>query len=189
MLHSYTYRYDYIPDFYRDIKEATEVIDAQAEAGLTAYEAIQDVLNQFFVETATWGLASWERISGLPTDPTKPLPERRSLIISRLRGFGTATPELIENVAESWYGGDVEVIESPETYTVTVKFVSSYGVPSNMVDVERALREIIPAHLLLKFEFKYNTFDALTATGATFDDITNSGLTFDDLLTADLGGL
>ncbi|MCL6615562.1 MAG: YmfQ family protein, partial [Anoxybacillus ayderensis] len=72
-----------------------------------------------------------------------------------LRGIGTVTVALIKNVAESWYNGEVEVTEQPSLYTVKIKFVSKLGVPSNLADIQNALREIIPAHLAINFEFSY----------------------------------
>jgi hypothetical protein len=147
--------YEATPSYYHELVEAQEILDRQAELLDQIHADMYDVLAQFFVDTATWGLASWERIFGLPTDETKPIEERRSLIKARMRGTGTVTKTMVENVAESWYGGDVEVTENPAEYTITVKFVSSYGVPTNLNDVEKALRELIPAHLAINFEFTY----------------------------------
>lgn len=147
--------YDYLPKYYEDVREVRAIVDGESAAIDQLHADISDVLAQFFVDTATWGLANWERLVGVAVDESKPLNQRRSVVKSKLRGIGTVTVALIKNVAEAWYNGQVEVTESPATYTISVKFTSSVGVPSNLADVETALREIIPAHLALNFEFLY----------------------------------
>jgi Uncharacterised protein conserved in bacteria (DUF2313) len=147
--------YDYLPSYYEDIREARAIIDAESAQFEQLHADIADVLAQFFVDTATWGLANWERICGIPVDESKPIDQRRSVIKSKLRGIGTVTVDLIKNVAEAYYNGEVEVTEQPSLYTVKIKFVSKLGVPPNLADIQNALREIIPAHLAIDFEFSY----------------------------------
>lgn len=147
--------YDATPTIYHELVEAQEILDRQAGMLERTYNDVQDLFAQFFIETATWGLANWERAFGVQTDVTKSVEERRSILKARMRGVGTVTAELIKNVAESWYGGEVNVIEKPAEYTIVVKFVSSIGVPTNLADVEKALRELVPAHLAVDFEFTY----------------------------------
>ncbi len=147
--------FDYVPSGYRELRESNEILSAEQAEFDRLYASIYDVLDQYFVDKATWGLAYWERVVGVETDESKPISERRSVIKAKLRGAGVVNAELIKNVAESWYGGETEVREENSEYRIVVKFVSSLGIPSNMADVERALREIIPAHLDIGFEFSY----------------------------------
>ena len=114
---------------------------------------MEDIVNQSFVETATWGLSRWEGIFGIVPNESKPQDQRRAVIKSKIRGAGVTTVALVKEVAESWYNGDIEVTE--EQLKVIVKFNSNYGVPSNLSDVEKGLREIIPAHLLIEYLFSY----------------------------------
>lgn len=198
---------DSLPGYYRENTEAQEIVGAAAALHDRLYEDTQDILAQLYVESATWGLAKWERIFGIPVDAAKPLAERRSAIYARMRGVGTVSKRLIKSVAESWYGGEVEVIEVAAEFRVIIRFVSSFGIPPNLADVERALRLLLPAHLLLEFEFKFTTYSdvrskyanygAIESTGIdyyglmgdsgsapvfnTFDDLKALGITFEDL--------
>ena len=147
--------FQYLPNYYQDIREFQTLIGTENEEVEQLSATIDEVLEQFYVDTATWGLANWERVCGIPVDESKPIEQRRSVIKSKLRGIGTVTVALIKNVAESWYNGEVEVTEQPSLYTVKIKFVSKLGVPSNLADIQNALREIIPAHLAINFEFSY----------------------------------
>lgn len=147
--------FDYLPSTYRELRESDAILTEQQAQIYKANADIDDVLAQFFVGSATWGLANWERIAGIETDDNKPIEERRSMIKAKLRGAGVVTINTVKNVAESWYGGETEVIEKCSEYEIVVKFVSNYGIPSNLDDVETALRELIPAHLEISFEFSY----------------------------------
>lgn len=147
--------FTYMPGYYRYLRPVSEMIRTEAAEFEALNDAIADVLAQFSVDTATWGLSHWERVCGIPIDESKPVEQRRSVIKSKLRGIGTVTVALIKNVAESWYNGEVEVTEQPSLYTVKIKFISKLGVPSNLADIQNALREILPAHLAINFEFSY----------------------------------
>lgn len=142
-----------LPKFYETIREFNEIIKVESKQLATLDDWMDSSLDQLFVETATWNLKRWEEIFGIPVDESKPLDQRRSVIKSKIRGAGVTTIELVKNVAESWYNGETEVTE--EVLKVIVKFNSNYGIPSNLEDVERALREIIPAHLIVEFLFSY----------------------------------
>lgn len=147
--------FQHLPDYYQNVREFQTLIGAENEEVEQLQITIDEVLEQFYVDTATWGLSHWERICGIPVDENKPIEQRRSVIKSKLRGIGTVTVALIKNVAESWYNGEVEVTEQPSLYTVKIKFISKLGVPSNLADIQNALREILPAHLAINFEFSY----------------------------------
>lgn len=116
---------------------------------------VDSVLDQTFIMSSTWGIEMLEREFGIEVDTSKPLSERRSVIISKKRGVGTVTVELVKSVAEAFYGGRVEVTEDFENASIIIKFTSNLGVPPNQNDVHNALADIIPAHLLLVFEYSY----------------------------------
>jgi hypothetical protein len=161
--------FDYMPKDYEELAESSAIVTAEASEFETLNADVADVLDQFFVDTATWGLDMWESICGIATDISKPYDQRRSVIKSKLRGYGTVTTAFVQSVAESYANGDVDVIEDPANYTITVKFVSEIGVPPNLPDIEQALRDIIPAHLAVDFAFKYYTVTDVQAM--TISDI------------------
>lgn len=171
--------HDYLPLYYADVEVVGNIVDREADEITDLNAAIYDVLAQFFLDTATWGLTRWEREFGIQTDETKPIEQRRSVIRARIRGIGTVTAGLIENVAESYMYGDVDVSEDNANYSVIITFVSKYGVPPNINDVKTAIRDIVPAHLAIHFIFRFYTYAELIATGKTYAQIT--GVTYDQL--------
>lgn len=119
---------------------------------------------------------------GVPTDLSKPLSQRKSVVLAKLRGNGVTTPEFIRNLANAFENGDVEVIESVDTpYVVKLKFTSVRGVPPNLLDFERALREVVPAHLVIDYVFTYLTWDEFDTYNKTWDEWDALNLTWDEL--------
>jgi len=172
---------DYAPRYYGDMPIATNIFDREAEEFEKLNADVYDVLAQFYIETATWGLTRWERIFGIITDISKSYEHRREVLLSRLRGVGAVSAELIESVASAYGNGDVAVTADVPAYTITITFVSEYGVPAQINELQSAVRDITPAHLAIKYVFKFYTFAELKATGITFGALKALGKTFEDL--------
>ncbi|MBO8169360.1 MAG: YmfQ family protein [Thermoanaerobacteraceae bacterium] len=146
----------YLPYHYQESRVMKAIAEAQGSEVSSLYATLDEILKQFYVETATdWGLDLWEEMLGLKSYAGKPVEQRSSRIISKLRGIGTVTISLIKNVAESYVNGTVEVNEDNTNYSFTVKFVDNLGVPPNLEDLMEAIEEIKPAHLEVKYEYKY----------------------------------
>lgn len=153
----------YLPTYWYEIEQMKVL---QEILGMNVAEVIafkQDLFNQMFIETATWGLSRWEKILGLPTEIEKNYEFRRERIKSKIRGSGTTTKQMIVNLASAFSNGEVEVIEYPNEYRFVVKFVGIKGVPANMKDLTSAIEEVKPAHIAFTFEYTYNYWDNLKA--------------------------
>ncbi|QOT13742.1 YmfQ family protein (plasmid) [Paenibacillus sp. JNUCC32] len=172
---------DYVPKYYTEMPVATNILDREAEEIARLDASIDDVLAQFFIETATWGLTHWERIFGLTTDLTKTYAQRREILLSRLRGVGTVTAELIENVAQAYANGDVDVDINAPAYTVIITFVSSLGVPDQIDALKAAVRDTTPAHLAIEYVFRFYTYAELAAGGRTYGDVVATGKTYGEI--------
>jgi hypothetical protein len=116
---------------------------------------IFDVLNNTFIDQATWGLTIFEKEFDIPTDPNKPLDERRGVLKAKKRGSGTLSAKLIKSTAESFQNGSVSVEPLKGQSTFLITFNDVYGIPSNLEDIQSALRKILPAHRLVQFKFRY----------------------------------
>lgn len=171
---------DYVPRWYEQFPEVIEILDARAEEFIKLNTEIKDVLDQFFVDRATWGLDAWEKVFGITHSEPRSYEERRSVIKSHMRGAGTTTLTMIKAVAESYDGGQVEVTNDYANYKIIIKFISTKGIPSNIEDTEKALRDIIPAHLAIDFVFTFLTWDELDQANLTWDELDALGLTWDE---------
>lgn len=134
-----------------------------------ALDDIQNEIDKLEIElliptAVNEGIQKFEEFLGIPMDSEKPIDQRKSVIIGRLRGNATVTKDLIKSVAESYDKGIVEVIEYFDQYSFVVKFVDTRGVPPNIEDLKAAIEEIKPAHLAVKYEYKYTIWGELKAT-------------------------
>lgn len=118
-------------------------------------QALNEVLNQFFVSTATWGIEIWEKELDLTVDTSKPIEQRRSVVESKLRGAGKFSGQLVKNVAEVYDGGTVDVSFRPAEYAFTVRFIDTLGIPPNIDDLKAAIEEIKPAHMVVDYKYRY----------------------------------
>lgn len=154
-------------------REARELIDFNAE--------IREVLDQFFIDRATWGLSAWEAVCGIPSNEDKPLEQRRSVIKSKIRGAGTVTLAVIKEVADSFENGEIQVQENFNHYEVVITFIGKRGVPPNLPDMQNALREIVPAHLQLVFQFTYLRWEELDSADLTWEKLDALDMSWDEL--------
>lgn len=152
----------YLPWYYHESPEMLKLQGVLAEdAGALRNYAIPDLLKQFFIETATWGLDLWEYELGLTADRSNSYVRRREIVKARLRGSGTSTKERIKNVAEAFSGGEVDVIEYNDEYRFEVKFIGVLGIPPNMAGFLAVLDEIKPAHLGYSISYTYTVWNML----------------------------
>lgn len=152
---------DHLPAFWQNTPEVVAVLAALNPVAEAAAAAGESFLQQLNVSTATWGLDTWETALGIEKEAEKTLEYRRTRIMAKLRGAGTATPQMIENVAASFSGGTAEVIEHNDEANFEIKFVDVMGVPPNMEDLIAAIEEIKPAHLAYFFTYLYRQWGGL----------------------------
>jgi hypothetical protein len=151
----------YVPDFILQSAIFQEIYNVQGGELDSLNNAVNDILNQCFIDSATWGLNYWESFAGIITDETKPYEYRRSVVKSKVRGYGTVNIGLIESVAESYANGQVQITEHNDLYSFDVKFISTVGQPPNLSDLQNAIEIIKPAHLAVTYTFIYNTYQIL----------------------------
>lgn len=174
---------DYLPEDYKKSKPTVEVLQGLEKLWTKLGGDIADFQNQMAVETATWGLGLWEWVYGIETDLTKSYEARRNVVEAKMRGSGTTTVALIKSTAES-YVGAVRVEEVNSEYKFVIYMVDEVGIPKNIEDLKKTIREIKPAHLDFEIVFRYNTHGdlkiythgQLKATGLTHGEIRTTKL-------------
>jgi hypothetical protein len=140
--------------------------------------AISESLAQAFARTATWTLDIWEHDLGLPAIPGFTETQRQDRIVSKLRGTGTATPAVVLSVAMAYEQGAVEIVEDFNGYHVYFRFQDTRGLPAALIDLQRALREVVPAHLQITYEFSYLRWDEVNEALLTWEDTDYNNLTW-----------
>jgi hypothetical protein len=152
----------YLPLYYQESREMTKMQGTMAEeVGALKNYALQNLLDQFFIKMATWGLEYWEHELGIATDKSQPYVRRREIVQAKLRGSGTSTKERIKNIATAFSGGEVDVIEYPGEYRFEIKFIGVLGIPPNMAGFLAMLNDIKPAHLGYTISYTYTVWNML----------------------------
>lgn len=168
----------YLPSYYHDVREMKVIAGAEgAELDKLAQE-LEDQVDQYYPETATWALSRFEQDLNIPVNLSKPIEQRRSVIISKMRGSGKVSASMLKNVAQAYERGSIEVSVQPAEYRVTIHFRDTLGIPPNLRDLKSAIEEIKPAHMAVDYALRYLTIAEVE--GMTFEEI--SATTQDRLL-------
>lgn len=169
---------DYLPEDYKKSLPTMEILYGLETLWNKLGGDIEDFQNQLAVTTSTWGLGLWEWVYGIETDLTKSYEERRNVIEAKMRGSSTSTVALIRSVAES-YVGAVRIEEVNSEYKFVIYMVDEIGIPENINDLKKTIREIKPAHLDFEIVFRYNTYGDLEPY--THGQLKNLGWTYGEI--------
>lgn len=139
--------FELVPSVYKESKVVTNIIETDAKEIERLYAAINDVMDQFFVTSATWGLSNWERILNIPIIETDSYEKRRIRILSKLSGNVTFGVNEAETLAKQFSEAKNYKIfsEIKETHS----FETAYYV-DDIEDIENiyaGFEEVKPAHL------------------------------------------
>lgn len=153
----------YLPRYYDSSQTVFSGIRTEANE-FTRYQAlILEVLNQFFVDTATWGLDHWERSMAIPNGAsTMTIEQRRDRIKKRKEGYGTMTYSKFKALANEFMPCDV--IENKGEFEVILELLdvrSDDEVPDTFDAMMEFLYAIIPAHLRIVTKFKEVDWDEI----------------------------
>lgn len=154
---------DYLPENYHGSTEMVALQEAIQPEIDALWEMRHDFLLQLDPMTATWGLTYWEKALGLKNGTEKQIEFRRSRVVAKLRGRGTTTVALIQEVAESFSNGEVDVAEVAEEDRLEIRFIGGIGIPPNLDDLKETLNEIIPAHLAWDFVIAFRLHSEVAA--------------------------
>ena len=148
-----------LPSFYENdiVKFIQNALGVEADS---INNTVEDTLNQFFVDDATWGLNNWESMLGISKN-TNDIQTRRENIKAKMRSRGTTSIEVIKNICEAYSYGEVEIIVNHSDYSFIVNFIGSIGVPKAFAELDKTINEIKPCHLAHSYKFRYNNNEYL----------------------------
>lgn len=147
-----------LPDYYENNQTMQLLQSILSEASDGLEESFSSTILECFTATASHLLSRYETFLGLEVDISKSDTFRRERIRAKITGAGTTTKEMIMNVAASYANGAVEVIEDNPAYKFVIRFVGILGIPGNIADLKLTIEEIKPAHLVVEYEYIYNTW-------------------------------
>ena len=167
-----------LPSFYdNDITKPIQ--DSFTVEANSINDEVDNVLNQFFVDSATYGLDKWEKMLGISKNNFD-IQTRRENIKAKMRSRGTTTVSVIKNICEAYSNGIVEIIVNHSDYSFIIDFVGTIGIPKAFAELDKTIEEIKPCHLAHSYKFNYNTHNDLSKytheqlANYTHDEIRNS---------------
>ena len=142
-------------------------------------DKVEKTLEQFFVDSATYGLDYWEKMLGISKN-NNDIQTRRENIKARMRSRGTTTVSFIKNICEAYSNGEVDIIVNHSDYSFVIDFIGSIGIPRAFAELDKTINEIKPCHLAHSYRFNYNTHSNLAnytheqLANYTHDEMRNS---------------
>ncbi len=111
---------------------------------------LDDLSNQFYVDTATWGLTDWERILALKPSPTDDYEKRRKRILLYLQSHQISTVEYLEKLADRYITNGTTHITEHNRESFFNIFIDNADLKNLRVDragLHEAMDLYKPAHL------------------------------------------
>lgn len=144
----------HLPAFLKKDKQFQGANDADSEEHDRIRFALQDLLDQLFVESATWGLSRWEELLGIEVKAESTEVERRAEIIRRLQKPKSVTEEFLEKLINMYIADESgKVTADTSDYSVEIRFNAvSHEALSKII---HGVKTYIPAHLGLKGKIDY----------------------------------
>ena len=186
MINKYNELTQYVPKRYWGSDEVQKLIYEKLTDRLNWLEGIfEEIVNNAYIKDMNEeALSRIEKEFKIRPDNDMTLEERKEFLLSILRGIGVTNVEKLKNIAKSYECGDIEVIQNYSSYSIIIKFVSVKGIPKRVNDLKKAIEKVIPCHLGVSYEFKYNILQDLLPY--TLQEFVDKGLTLNDLLNSDL---
>ena len=186
MINKYNELTQYVPKRYWNNDEIQKFIYEKLTNRLNWLEGIfEEIVNNAYIKDMDdESLSKLEKEFKIKPDGEMTLEDRKDFLLSILRGIGVTNVEKLKTIAKTYECGDIEVIQNYSSYSIIIKFVSVLGIPKRLNDLKKAIEKVVPCHLGISYEFKYNTLNDLTPY--TLQEFVTKGLTLDDLASGDL---
>lgn len=159
----------YLPEFVRGDPVLGQTLAIESEEHERQRMEIRDLLAQAFIETATWGLADWERILNLKPDAGDSYEQRRNRILLKLQGRQVSTLDFMAAVASRYIDNKRAKIE--EHNNLYYFDVSTDGTITDEKGFIDAINLYKPAHLSFGLHFQRSEIGILHI-GAAADNST-----------------
>lgn len=137
----------YLPEFLAKDDNFKAVADTCSAEHDRIRLQTQDIFQQLFIETATWGLSYWENVLRVKPNAGDDYIQRRNRILMRFQSVQTTTPAYIESLVKRYMsaGSVVEVEEENPDYDFRI--VTTNGNILYIADMVEAINMAKPAHL------------------------------------------
>ena len=141
---------EYLPAFVSQDKEINTLLATESKEHNRQRELLIDILKQFFVHSATWGLDHWEKVFAIYSKPNESYDLRRAKIYAKLQSKQISTVEFLTQLASKFFPSEADV-EIKEVNSKNLFYlIANYTALDNDYFALRDAIEIYkPAHLAM----------------------------------------
>lgn len=136
----------YLPEFLAKSSRFKAANDADSKEHDTIRLDLQELLDQFYVASATYGLDVWEEMVGITTDESLSYENRRANVLAKLQNPESVTEAFLTELINRYIADQQGYILSyPEEYRIEILYHG--GQVMDYSKLVKAVRTYIPAHL------------------------------------------
>lgn len=142
----------YVSPIYEQSRVIQAIFEAIGYEWDVAGALSDDILRQFFPQTATWGLIYWEEAVSIVTNLNEDMERRRRKVIAKLQSRYAINPKRMALILKNYTGADILITENIAPYTFEVKLTGREGFPKSLEDLYKEVKKIKPSHLSVKYK-------------------------------------
>lgn len=162
----------YLPKFLQNDASMKDLLDAHSEEHEKLRLLIHDISNQFFVQSATWGLDDWERFLAITPTPESTYSQRRNKILLYLQSHQISTVAFLEKLVQRYLSENSVVKIKEDNPRNIFHIFLERGHIAYYDDLLDGLDTYKPAHLGYDIAMKTGQFFYLNRGGPLVDVIT-----------------
>lgn len=144
----------YLPEFLRQDPEMKAILEVESSEHRVQVEILKDIQKQLFVDTATWGLAFFEKELGLKPNATDNYEQRRNRILIYLQQRKTVNKEFIEELFSRYVSEGSQIVVMEDNPDNTFWVIDTGGRILYPDDLHEAIETYKPAHLRYGLEIR-----------------------------------
>lgn len=173
---------NYYPQVIQAIKDFKAIVDSESPEIELLSEGVQRVIDDaYLLSMSEERIEQWENMLGIQPLENSTVEDRRDTIIARIRGQGKLNTELINVIVKTFTGGTAN-----SWVKDSVLYVEITPPPNNkqyrFANVEQELSKKVPAHLGIKVNRNYYTWEEIENAYPTWQDVSDNFSTWEDVL-------
>lgn len=161
---------DYLPEFLYQISDFKDLLDVEEAEFKLIYKLILKIIDNSFIETSDEEtIERLEKIMDITHSVKYSLRVRKDNILAKLRSNITINEEELKRIALAFGCGDISAKQIDGQYIINIKFISIYGIPESLEVFKKIIRDVIPAHLDIKYIYSYMTWKEFNNYNKTWE--------------------
>ncbi len=141
---------EYLPVFISQDKEIQTLLSVESKEHDRQRKLLIEILKQFFVHSATWGLDAWEKVFAIYSKPNESYELRRAKIYAKLRSKQISTVQFLKQLASKFFPEQAKVEIKERNPKNLFYLIANYtALDNDYFALRDAIETYKPAHLAM----------------------------------------